>query len=117
MGSVLLQKKDWRSTTIQFATNWLSPTQKKYSVPQRECLVMIWGIERFHYYFYGNKFALLTDHESLNWLKELKSPNKMFPRWNMRLNKYDFDFLPKPGKENADADGISRFQVFHTSST
>jgi hypothetical protein len=38
----------------------------------------------------------------------------MFFRWTLRLNEYDFNALPKPVIENGDADGLSRFQVFHT---
>jgi len=30
------------------------------------------------------------------------------------LNEYDFNVLPKPGIGNGDAEGLSRFQVFHT---
>ena len=114
MGAVLLQKRDGELRPIQFASKRFSPSQRKYSAPQRECLAMIWGIERFHYYLYGRKFTLLTDHDSLKWLKSLKSSNKMFFRWTLRLNEYDFNVLPKPGIENGDADGLSRFQVFHT---
>jgi len=34
-----------------------------------------------------------------------------------RLNESDFDDLPKAGKDNGDADGLYRFQVFHIFST
>jgi hypothetical protein len=112
MGAVLLQKRDGELRQIQFASKRFSPSQRKYSAPQRECLVMIWGIERFQYYLYRRNFTLLTDHDSLKWLKFLKSSNKMFFRWALRLNEYDFNVLPKPAIENGDADGLSRFQVF-----
>jgi len=114
MEVVLLQKRDGELRLIQFASERFSPSQRKYSAPQRECLPMIWGTERFHYYLYGRKFTLLTDHDSLKWLKSLKSVNKILFRWTLRLNEYDFNVLPKPGIENGDADGLSRFQVFHT---
>jgi hypothetical protein len=111
--AILLQKRDGELMPIQFPSRRFSPFQRKYSAPQRECLAMIWGIEKFHYYLNGGKFTLLTDHNSLKWLKSLKSSNKMFFRWTLRLNEYDFNVLPKPGIENGDADGLSRFQVFH----
>jgi hypothetical protein len=80
MRAVLLQKRDGKPRPIQFASKRFSPSQRKYSAPQRECLAMIWGIERFHCYRYGRKFTLLTDRDSLKWLKSLKSSNKMFFR-------------------------------------
>jgi hypothetical protein len=113
MGAVLLQKRDGELRPIQFASKRFSPFQRKYSAPQRQCLAMIWGIKRFHYYLYGRNFTLLTDHESLKWRKSRKSSNKIFFRWTLRLNEYDFNVLSKPGIENGDADGLSRFQVFH----
>jgi hypothetical protein len=115
MGDVLLLRRDGDLRPIQFDSKRLSARQKRYSAPQRECLAIIWGIERFHYYFSGRKFTLMSEHESLKWLKNLQSPSKMFFRWTMRLKEYDFDVLSKPGKDNGDADELYRFQVFHTS--
>jgi hypothetical protein len=56
----------------------------------------------------------MTDHESLKWLKELKSPNKIFFLWTVRLNEYECDVWPKAGKQKGDAGGLSRCQVFHS---
>ena len=54
--------------------------------------------------------TLLTDHDSL--ISE--KLEQVFLRWTLRLNEYDFNVLQKQGIENGDADGLSRFQVFHT---
>jgi hypothetical protein len=94
MGGVLLQKRDGELRPIQFASNRLSPSQRKHSGPARECLAMICGIERFHYFVYGRKFTVLTDHASLKWLKPLKNSNQMFFRWTRTLNEYEFNVLP-----------------------
>jgi hypothetical protein len=57
VGVVVLQKRDGELRPIQFASKRFSTSQRKYSAPQRECLAMIWGIERFRYYLYGRKFT------------------------------------------------------------
>jgi hypothetical protein len=114
MGAVPLQKRHGELRPIQFGSKGLSSTQRKYSAPQRECLAMIWGIERFHYCLSGRKCTLMIDSESLEWLKELKGPSKMLFLWTMRLNEYDCEVLPKAGKDNGDADGLSGFQVFYS---
>jgi hypothetical protein len=38
----------------------------------------------------------------------------MFFAWTLRINEYDFNVPFKPGSENGDADGLSRFQVLST---
>jgi len=99
---------------IQFASKRFPVSQRKNVSPWTDFLAMILGIERFYYYIYGRKFTLLTDHDTLKWLKSVKSSNKKFFKWTSRLNEYDFNVLLKPWPENGDADGLSRFQVFST---
>ena len=83
-GDVLLQRRDGDLRPIRFTSTRLSGTQKRY-FPQRECLAIIWGIERFHFYFSRRNFTLITDRESLKWLNHLQSPNEFFFRWTMTL--------------------------------
>lgn len=39
-------------------------------------------------------------------------PQEMFFRRTMRQSEYDFDVLPRPGKDNGDTDGLYRFEDF-----
>jgi hypothetical protein len=58
MGAVILQKRNSELRPIQFASKRFSVSQRKYSSPQRECLAVILGIERFHYHLNGiNSFC------------------------------------------------------------
>ena len=48
-----------------------------------------------------------TDHESLKWLLEAKSPARLV-RWSLRLAEFDFEIKHKRGKANSNADCLSR---------
>ena len=40
-------------------------SEKNYQNLERECLVTIWAMEKFHYFLYGKEFSLETDQEPL----------------------------------------------------
>ena len=48
-----------------FASWALTGAEKNYQNLERECLVMIWGMEKFHYFVYGKQFTLETDQKPL----------------------------------------------------
>jgi transposase InsO family protein len=99
---------------IAFASKKLSPTQSRYSVPKRECLGVIWAIKRFDYYLSGRRFKIITDHESLRWLKTLEDPKGIFFTWTTYLNTYDYTIEHRPGADNGNADALSRFEVLYS---
>ena len=50
---------------ISFASWTLSNAEKKYSQVEKEGLVCVFGIKRFHAYIYGHPFTLITDIRAL----------------------------------------------------
>ena len=48
-----------------FASRALTGAEKNYQNLLRECLAMIWGMEKFHYFLYGKQFTLETDQKPL----------------------------------------------------
>ena len=72
------------------------------------------GYERFHYYVYGRKFTLVTDHLPL---VHIFSKQKGLPemsanrvsRWAMTLMNYDFVIKYRRTKDHANCDVLSRF--------
>ena len=61
LGAVILQN----SKPVMFASQALTEAEKNYQNLERECLAMIWGMEKFHYFLYAKKFTLKTDQKPL----------------------------------------------------
>ena len=49
LGAIILQD----SRPVMFASRVLTGAEKNYQNLERECLVTIWGMEKFHYFLYG----------------------------------------------------------------
>jgi hypothetical protein len=73
-------------------------------------LYILWACETLRPYIIGNQFIVETDHESLKWLKDAKSPARLV-RWAMRLSEFDFEVQHRRGKANANADCLSRLPI------
>ena len=91
---------------IAYASKKLLPREKNYSTIEKECLGIIWGIEKFRKYLYGVEFLLETDHKPLSCLQTARV---LYPRimgWAMRLQPYRFTAIR--GQNNLGADYLSR---------
>ena len=53
------------STPVMFALRALTGSEKNYQNLEWECLVTIWGMEKFHYFLYGKEFTLETNQKPL----------------------------------------------------
>ncbi|XP_043200506.1 uncharacterized protein K02A2.6-like isoform X1 [Amphibalanus amphitrite] len=101
---------------IAFASRSLTPAERNYSQLDREALAIIFGVSKYHQYVYGRKFVIKTDHKPL---LGLLAPGKCLPmvvsprvlRWKLTLTGYDFDLQFVPGREIANADGLSRLPL------
>lgn len=108
LGSVLMQVLDGEPRPIAYASKSLTKPQQNYSATERECLAVVWGIEKFRPYLEGTHFTVYTDHHSLKWLCNLKDPQGRLARWAIRLQPYDYEVIHKKGKENVFPDLLSR---------
>lgn len=74
VGAVLFHRyPDGGERPIAYASKKMTPTQQRYSQIQREALVVIFGLNKFHKFLYGRHFYLITDHKPL---LALFGPNK-----------------------------------------
>jgi hypothetical protein len=68
---------------------------------------VVWAVEQFHHYLGIKPFVIITDHSALTWLRS--SPMKgRCGRWILKLQGYDFEIKHRPGKDNTNADALSR---------
>ena len=109
LGAVLSQRKeDEKEHVIAYASRSLNQAEKNYSVTEQECLAVVWAIQYFQHYLGMQPFELITDHLALKWLQIAKMPLGRRARWIMELQQYDFTIKHRPGKQNANADALSR---------
>jgi hypothetical protein len=75
----------------------------------KELLAVVYFCKQFRYYLVGRDFVVLTDHASLQWLTAFKNPEGMLAHWLAQLQQFGgMSVVHRPGKENANADALSR---------
>jgi transposase InsO family protein len=96
---------------VAYASRVLTSCEKNYSVGEKEALACIWGAEHYHFYLYGRRFLIRTDHSSLTSLLTSSGTGKRplrIQRWYDRLLQYNFSVVYRPGRDNALPDLLSR---------
>ncbi|GBN49080.1 Retrovirus-related Pol polyprotein from transposon 17.6 [Araneus ventricosus] len=106
LGAVLLQEDH----PIAYASSSLTETQQRYSQIEKELSDIVIGCKKFHYYVYGTKFVIETDHKNL--IDLLPKPmDKLSPRLQrmvLELFKYNLQLRHVSGKSLYVADALSR---------
>ncbi|KAL8619623.1 hypothetical protein ACOMHN_019678 [Nucella lapillus] len=88
LGAVLLQEYDGQKFPVKYASRKLSKCEQGYATVETECLAVVWGVQKFQKYLYGNQFTIETDHQPLTFLQEARLKNSRVLRWAMALQPY-----------------------------
>ena len=108
-GAVILQD----NKPIYFASRSLTPAEKNYQNLEWECMAVIWGMEKFHFYLYGKEFLLQMDQRPLTSIFK-KHMVDVSPRiWRIAMCSWPYTFKTEwiPGKDNTIADRLSRVSL------
>ncbi len=101
LGAVLLQADDEIWKPVAYASRSMTDSECRYAQIEKECLGLVFGLEKFHNYVYGlPTFTAETDHRPLIAIIK-KNLNEMTPRIQrlmMKLQRYDFNLVYTPGK-------------------
>jgi len=111
IGAVLLQQQpggDGGLHPVLYASRKLLDRETRYSTVERECLAVIWAVDKFHRYIFGRHFVIETDHRPLTLLKNPNQSNSRLLRWSLALQDYDYSVWPISGSVNFEADVLSR---------
>lgn len=108
IGAVLTQTQDGCEKVICYVSRSLTAGERKFSTTERECLAVLWSVERLRCYLEGRKFTVITDHFSLVWLNNLKNPQGRLGRWAVRLQQFDYEIQHRKGKDLVVPDTLSR---------
>ncbi|UYV83123.1 hypothetical protein LAZ67_22002327 [Cordylochernes scorpioides] len=93
---------------VQYFSRTLRPHERNYSISELECLAIVESVEKFRIYLMGRKFTIFSDHHALQWLKTIKNPSGRLFRWSLRLSSYEYEVRYIKGKQQYEADLLSR---------
>ena len=116
IGAVLSQEQNGQERVVAYFSRSLNRREPNYCVTRKELLAVIKATEKFHYYFYGQRFVLRTDHASLKWLFNFRQPERQIARWLQKLQEYDFEIGHRAGKSHVNADALSRGPCYESAS-
>ena len=114
VGAVLSHKfDDDDEKPIAYVSRTLNKTESKYAQIDKESLAIIFGITKFRKYLVGRKFTIYTDHKPLMYIfgENSMTASTRVTRWALLLSGYEYSVQYKPGKELANADGLSRLPL------
>ena len=107
VGAVLSQGENGDQPIAYFSKKLL-PRERAYSTIEKECLAIILAVKHFKAYLLGRPFMIQTDHRALRWLHQFREKNSRLTRWSLILQPYTFVVEHKKGRDNANADALSR---------
>ncbi len=80
--AVLHQKDDQgKERIIACTSRALNQHEKNYSITEKECLAIVWGIEKFWQYLRIKPFSIITDHVALETVKTADLSRGQRARW------------------------------------
>ncbi|GFY19326.1 retrovirus-related Pol polyprotein from transposon opus [Trichonephila clavipes] len=106
IGAVLQQNQK----PIAFASRTLNKAERNYTVTERECLAVIWALNKFKTYFGPLPVKVITDHAALT-LTNGKNLSSRMIRWALKLSEFNIEWEHRPGVQNVVADLLSRNPV------
>lgn len=111
IGAILSQGTIGQDLPIAYASRTLNPAECNYSTIEKELLAIVWATKYFRPYLFGKKFKIVSDHKPLQWLFSIKEPHSKLVRWRLKLSEYDYEIVYKKGKNNTNADALSRIPI------
>jgi len=109
LGAVLYQEQGGQLRVIAYASRGLSRSESRYPAHKLEFLALKWSVaEKFCDYLYGNHFTVVTDSNPLTYILTTAKLDATSYRWLATLSTFSFKLVYRPGKQNSDADGLSR---------
>ena len=108
MAGILSQKQEGQERFIAAHGRKCSNHEKNYPSTKGELAAVLDCFRKWDHILKYKKFQLHTDSKALKYVQTLKQPSGIWFRWLQELQGYNFEVFHKPGKDNTNADNLSR---------
>ena len=108
IGATLNVTREGKERPAAYFSRQLQGAQHNYSATELEGLAVFKSIHFFAHYLFGTRFTVVTDHKALVSFLKSRVLNKRLHGWMVQLLQFDFIIEYRPGRENLDADALSR---------
>ena len=110
LGAVLAQDdEEGKERVIAYEARRLSASERNYPTTEKECLAVVWAIQKFKQYLEGwIPFTVYMDHAALKTLMKHDNPTPRRARWMEVLATYFFEIEHRPGKKMGYINYLSR---------
>ncbi|XP_072015789.1 uncharacterized protein [Amphiura filiformis] len=108
IGAVLMQECMGILFPVYYISKKLKKCERAYSTMEKECLAIVWAVQKLSTYLYGKEFTVQTDHQPLSCIKRSKIANGRIMRWALTLQPYRYRVEVIKGSQNIGADYMSR---------
>ena len=109
LGAVIEQKQsDVSSRPLRVLSRTTLPNERNWSATELECAAILWAVKINRQLLYGIPFVVVNDRQPLKNLESLSTKANRVQRWFDFLSPYTYTLEYRPGKNNGNADLLSR---------
>ena len=105
---VLSQEQEGQERFIAAHGRKCSKHEANYPSTKGELAAVISCVRKVEHILKCRKFISNMDSQALKYLQTLKQPTGICFRWLSELQSYDFEVRHKPGKDDTNADNLSK---------
>jgi hypothetical protein len=109
IAGILSQKSEsGHERVVAYTSKRLTGAERNWTATEGECFAVVHCVKLWRHFLVGQAFTLVTDHIALKSIMTASDTSSKWTRWALKIRSYDFQVVHKPGKENTNADGLTR---------